>query len=244
MSRADFREDFVLKGAMLFLLWDPESSRPTRDLDLLGRGDPSMERIASMFQQLCSEESTEMDGLVFHSGSVVASRIKEDEEYEGVRIRMLATLQKTRIDIQIDVGFGDAVVPPPIHSSFPTLLGMPSPQIRAYPREVVVAEKLHAIVQLGERNTRMKDFHDLRVLVESGRLDAGLLRDAIGSTFRRRETPLPKDIPIGLRTEFGRDVSRLRQWDAFHKRLGIERTRTFDETIEVIRLQLGPVLLG
>lgn len=242
LSRADFCDDFVVKGAMLFLLWDPASGRPTRDLDLLGRGDPSQERIRAMFLELCAEDTVSHDGLVFHPDSVTASRIKEDDEYEGVRIRMLATLEKTRIDIQIDVGFGDAVVPAPVRSTFPTLLGMSAPEIQAYPQEVVVAEKFHAIVHLAGRNTRMKDFHDLRVLLESGRVDGALLAEAIASTFQRRGTPIPQAIPVGLTTEFARDSDRIRQWNAFYKRLGIERTHSLEETVDVIRSRLVPIV--
>lgn len=239
LSQAKCRDDFIVKGATLFLLWAPDSSRPTRDLDLLGRGDPSQERIGSLFQQLCEDDTSTKDGLVFHAESVSTSRIKDDDEYQGVRVRLLATLERTRIDIQIDVGFGDAVVPAPIRSIFPTLLGMPAPEIQAYPPEVVVAEKLHAIVYLAERNTRMKDFHDLRILLESARIDPDALTAAIIATFQRRGTPLPQEIPLGLRTEFGRDASRIRQWNAFHKRLGIEQLHTLEETVEAIRLHLG-----
>lgn len=239
LSQAQCRDDFIVKGATLFLLWNPDSGRPTRDLDLLGRGDPSLERIGSLFLQLCSADTSSQDGLVFHPGSVATSRIKEAEEYEGVRVRMLATLERTRIDIQVDVGFGDAVVPAPIRSIFPTLLGMPAPEIQAYPPEVVVAEKLHAIVHLAERNTRMKDFYDLRVLLESARLDNQALTKAIGSTFQRRGTPVPQEIPAGMRTEFARDASRMRQWSAFHKRSGIEQLHTLEETVGAIRLHLG-----
>jgi len=242
LSRADFRDDFVVKGAMLFLIWNPASGRPTRDLDLLGRGDPSQERIRSLFLELCAEDTIAHDGLVFHPDSVTTSRIKEDDEYEGVRIRMLATLERTRIDIQIDVGFGDAVVPAPVRSAFPTLLGMSAPEIQAYPQEVVVAEKFHAIVHLAGRNTRMKDFHDLRVLLESGRLDGDVLATAIASTFRRRGTPIPQRVPFGLQTEFVRDADRIRQWNAFHTRLGIERTHTLEEAVDEIRWRLAAIL--
>ena len=163
LSRSPHRASFVLKGALLFELWTHDTYRPTRDADLLGRGNNSPEHILGIFQELCAMD-VEPDGLVFDPRSVRAERITEDAGYEGLRVTLIALLQLARIPIQIDIGFGDAVTPEPMESDYPTLLSAPHPRLLVYPKETVVAEKFEAIVKLGIANTRMKDFYDLEVM--------------------------------------------------------------------------------
>jgi predicted nucleotidyltransferase component of viral defense system len=164
LSQSSYRDHFVLKGAMLFQVWADVPHRPTRDLDLLGRGDPSPERCLAVFRELCDIREPE-DGITFSAETASAAKIKEDQQYEGVRIKFLAHLQNVRIPIQVDVGFGDAVNPSLL--DYPTLLPMPAPRIQAYPMNSVIAEKLEAIVSLGMLNSRMKDFFDIWFLART-----------------------------------------------------------------------------
>ena len=160
LSKSPHDGKFILKGAMLFTIWSKHPHRATKDLDLLGAGAPDLDRLAQVFRDVCAA-SVEDDGVVFEPRSVEARRIKEEAEYEGVRITLDGKLGSAQLAVQVDVGFGDSVVPPPRTIEFPTLLPFPGPVIRAYSRETVVAEKLHAMVDLGMANTRMKDFFDL-----------------------------------------------------------------------------------
>lgn len=141
LSRSAYREIFVLKGALLFELWTGQQYRPTRDADFLARGDNSPERFARIFRELCAMEAGP-DGLRFDPDSVSAERIAEAADYEGVRVTFTAYLERAKIPIQIDIGFGDAVTPPPVESIYPALLESPAPRLLIYPRETVVAEKL------------------------------------------------------------------------------------------------------
>ena len=163
LSRSRHRDVFILKGALLFELWTEQRYRPTRDADFLAHGDNAPERFAHIFRELCVLEVDE-DGLRFDAETVEAERISEDADYEGVRVTLLAYLERAKIPIQIDIGFGDIVTPPPSRTDYPTLLEFPGPRLLAYPKETVVAEKLEALVKLGIANTRMKDFYDLEVL--------------------------------------------------------------------------------
>jgi len=168
LSRSRHHDDFILKGALLFELWTEQRYRPTRDADFLARGDNAPERFAHIFRELCVLEVDE-DGLRFDAETVEAERISEDADYEGVRVTLVAYLERAKIPIQIDVGFGDIVTPAPSRTAYPTLLEYPGPRLLAYPKETVVAEKLEALVKLGIANTRMKDFYDLENQVEGSR---------------------------------------------------------------------------
>lgn len=141
---------FVLKGALLFELWTEQTHRPTRDADFLSEGDSSLERFEKIFEELC-DMPVHDDGLRFDASSVKVERIREDQDYEGIRVTFLGYLESSRLPIQIDIGFGDAVTPAPIETSFPTLLENPAPILLGYPRETVVAEKFEALVKLGMR---------------------------------------------------------------------------------------------
>ena len=205
---------FIVKGATLFTLWSGEPHRATRDLDLLGYGSTDLERIAAVFRSLC-EVSADEDALLFDSDSVTTSRIKEGDDYEGVRAELLARLGTARISLQVDVGFGDAVTPTAVLTTFPTMLEMAPPRLRAYQRETVVAEKLHAMVMRGLTNSRMKDFFDVWLLARNFDFVLAELAAAVRDTFARRGAPMPSQTPVALTGRFADDGDKLVQWRAF-----------------------------
>lgn len=214
LSESPYGGGFVLKGAMLFHLWANEPHRATRDLDLLGSGDSSVERMADIVRYVCSIPVLE-DGLDFDPATVVADRIKEDQEYEGVRVTCWVRLGQARITLQIDVGFGDAVVSPLIRMDYPTILNFPHPILHVYPKESVVAEKFQAMVALGMANSRMKDFFDLWILARDFEFNGAILVKAFSATFLRRLSVLPTETPLALTEEFGRDPVKIKQWKGF-----------------------------
>ena len=191
LSRSRHREVFILKGALLFELWTEHRYRPTRDADFLARGDNAPERFDHIFREISVLEVDE-DGLRFEAETVKAERISEDADYEGVRVTLVAYLERARIPIHIDIGFGDIVTPTPSRAVFPALLEFPVPRLLAYPKETVVAEKLEALVKLGIANTRMKDFYDLEVLSRTFAFKGKTLAQAIQNTFQKRGTDLPQ----------------------------------------------------
>ena len=217
VAESPHRDDFLLKGALLFVVWTGLPHRATRDLDLLGYGSLSEERLAEVFESLCTID-VEPDGVVFDPGSIVVSRIREDQTYEGLRVVMRAEIGTARIAVQVDVGFGDAVHPGPETVTVPTLLDHPAPTLRAYPRATVVAEKFEAMVSLGMLNSRMKDFFDLQYLAKGFEFDRHELGTAIRATFLRRATTLPNDRPTALQATFAESPEKQVQWRAFLRR--------------------------
>lgn len=160
LGNSRYHNQFLLKGAMLFAVWGGAPHRPTRDLDLLGFGPNDLPQVQAVFQNIC-QVPVEPDGLKFLPDTVRVSEIREDQEYQGVRLPFDAKLENAIIPIQVDIGYGDAVTPAPQEISYPTLLEFPAPQLRAYPIYTVVAEKFQALVLLGIANSRMKDFYDI-----------------------------------------------------------------------------------
>ena len=246
IGQSEYRKIFVLKGALLFELWTEEAHRPTRDADFLSNGDSDPSRFESIFKEICALPVDE-DGLQFDPASVKAQRIKEDADYEGVRVTFLGYLERARIPMQIDIGFGDTITPPPVETSFPTILNGPAPSLFTYPKETVVAEKFEAMVKLGIANSRMKDFHDIRALSELFSFDGPVLADAIVRTFERRKTALPtiSAPPRAFTSEFFEDESRQRQWGAFNikNRLYIESV-PFRRVVGDIERFLMPLVIG
>ena len=222
LGRSQYAEAFVLKGAMMFLVWTGEVYRPTKDLDLLARVSHTADRLKSVFEEIC-QAPVEDDGITFLAESIQAGQIREDQAYGGLRVTMRALLGKIRIPVQIDVGFGDAVTPDPVQSHFPVLLQQSeSPVVLAYPRETTIAEKLEAIVSLGMANSRMKDYYDIYVLLRRFPFEGPLLSAAVRATFKRRQTPFPSETPLGLSSEFASDSAKLAQWKAFQKGKGFK----------------------
>ena len=215
IGQSEYKDAFVLKGALLFELWTEQRYRPTRDADFLSKGDNNPERYQQIFREIC-EVNVEDDGVRFDPDTVKEEKIKEDQDYEGLRVTFTGFMESARLPIQIDIGFGDAVTPDPIETDFPTLLGGPAPRLLSYPRETVIAEKFEAMVKLGIANTRMKDFHDLKTLSELFSFESRSLVRAIQQTFERRKTALPiGEPPTALTEEFFADTTKMAQWDAF-----------------------------
>lgn len=217
LSCSPYASSFVLKGAVLFQLWSGRPHRATKDVDLLGSGVPDTGRMAKAVREIISQE-VEPDGLVYQTESIQAEQIKEDDLYQGVRVRLEALLGNARIPLQIDIGFGDAITPGPVDVIYPTLLDLPAPRLKCYPRQTVVAEKYHAMVLLGMANSRMKDFYDLWTLATQYEFDGPILCDAIRATFARRETAIPTGTPVALTSEFAEDAAKRLQWAAFVRR--------------------------
>jgi predicted nucleotidyltransferase component of viral defense system len=178
LSKSKYSERFVLKGAMLMAAWFDDPHRPTRDLDLLGFGEPDSETMLAAFQDICGIELD--DGVVFDVKALSVDRIREELEYGGLRIRTNADIGRARVRVVIDIGFGDVVEPGIVETELPALLDLPAPRLRAYPREAVIAEKFHAMVALGRANSRMKTF-----------MISGFWRAAMRSKATRFPAPSP-----------------------------------------------------
>jgi len=214
LSVTEARDHYWLKGALLFDLWFDVPHRPTRDADFLGFGPADADSLRKSLVAICNVVGA--DGMAFDGGSMVIEAIREDARYGGLRVKLTGWLGKARCPVQLDIGYGDAVVPGPEEIVYPTLLeGMPAPRLRAYPRAAVIAEKIEAIVSFGMANSRMKDYFDLRALANEGATDASQLAQALAATFERRGTPLPDETPLGLSDEFATDATRIAQWKAF-----------------------------
>ena len=217
LSVSPHAPNFLLKGALLFSLWYDILHRPTRDADLLGFGPDDIGSVVAVFQDICRIASD--DGIEFDPQQVVGSQIRKDAGYGGVRIEILARLDGARLTLQVDIGFGDAVTPAPEAIEYPVLLNdLPSPQLRAYPKYTVVAEKFHAICLLGMANSRMKDYFDLWILLREDALDPGEMKRAIEATFARRKMAMPTAMPVGLSDGFASDAAKQVQWRAFLKK--------------------------
>ena len=180
LSVSEYADKFVLKGALLFMVWTIPDFRSTRDLDLLGYGEPSSETLTQLFQDICRQSVID-DGLTFDPQSVNVRAIRSEQEYQGQRVELVARLGRAKLPLQIDIGFGDVVLPSPIGTKYPSLLEFPAPHLRIYSRESVIAEKFHAMTTLEWANSRMKDFYDLWTLSRLFEFDGVLFTQAIPS---------------------------------------------------------------
>lgn len=213
LGQSRHRARFVLKGATLFSIWGT-TYRPTRDIDFTGYGSSEKEDVIRDLREICAVPD-DVAQLLFDTESITAEPIRDDSEYHGLRIRIRAKLGESDIPVQIDIGFGNAIVPGPEETEVRTILGDPPPQILAYPHESVVAEKLNAMVTLGERNSRYKDFYDLHAMANAFEFDKDTLVRAIRATFERRRTALAAALPVPLTPAFYANKDRLTQWQVY-----------------------------
>jgi predicted nucleotidyltransferase component of viral defense system len=220
LSTTRHRDRFVLKGAMLMTTWFEAPFRPTRDLDLLGFGDPDPKAMLAVFREICAVEAD--DGVMFDIAGLAVDLIREEFEYGGLRIKTDATIGGARVRVVVDIGFGDVVEPGIRELELPVLLDLPAPRLRAYSRETVIAEKFQAMVALGRANSRMKDLYDIWVLSRAYEFKGDASARAIAATFARRKTIIPVDAPFALTHAFADDRAKQQQWASFIESIDAE----------------------
>ena len=242
LSKSEYADKFVLKGALMLTAWNAPLLRPTMDIDLLGRIGNDIGAMTAIVREICAGDVEPDDGLVFDAATVQGERIAEAAEYEGVRVRFRATLDAARIQMQIDVGFGDIVVPAAMLTTYPTILDLPAPRLLAYGKETAVAEKFEAMVKLGELNSRMKDFFDVWLLSRSFDFNGARLSEAIEETFKRRGTVLPNGEPVALTREFYSNPQKQAQWAGFIRRMKLGDVPSFPEIVDGLREFLMPLV--
>lgn len=239
LSISEYSELFTLKDALMFNASGLTNLRPTRDIDLLGHTQNTVDAVLKIFQDLSKLEA-EPDGLEFDPVHIRSERIKEDADYEGVRITMTARLGKTRLYIQIDIDFADVITPAPERLDYPTILDFPAPHLYGYPPETVIAEKFQAMTVLGMANSRMKDFYDIWMLITNFEFDGMVIQTAIERTFQNRSTELPTEKHIIFSEEFAEN--KRNQWNAFSRKLRDENAVAISQIIASMGDFFFPVL--
>ena len=240
LSKSRYADKFVLKGALMLTVWEAPLTRPTMDIDLLGRIDNSIENIIKLTGEIC-RQGVEPDGIDFDTATVGAERIAEDADYEGIRVRVRGSLDTAQVVIQLDIGFGDTVIPSPEPASYPTLLDLPAPRIRGYSRESTIAEKFDAMVKLGILNSRMKDFYDIWLLLRHFDFEGPILAEAILKTFSTRGTDIQSE-PIALTNNFADDTAKAAQWRGFIRKNRLKNIpQNLVEVVTAIAAFLRPI---
>lgn len=240
IGKSKYQKQFLLKGAMLFALWYDMPHRATRDIDLLAYGDNDLEVMRKIFQEMVMVSCD--DGMIFDVDGITTERILQKNTYVGVKVKIRGSLAKAKFQVDIDVGFGDAVTPEAVHSTYPVLIkDFPAPELKTYPVYTVVAEKLHAIAAHGEQNSRVKDYLDLFVIFEKEQLDQALLQKAISATFARRGTAISKTPLIGLTDDFANNPLKQAMWSAFLRKNQLA-DKSFQTVVKTLREKLQPVL--
>lgn len=243
LAISEFSDRFILKGGLLLICLKMPKSRPTKDIDFLAKeikNDPV--ELEYIFKSITAISCN--DGVKFISSSLISEQIKENVDYEGIRIKIDATLGQARKKLQMDIGFGDVIIPRAMRMEFPTLLEEKPPRIKVYSIESIISEKFEAMVKLAMVNSRMKDFYDIYTLSVSYNFQSDRLKKAIESTFYRRKTSIP-DNPLIFRLKFHRDEEKQRQWSAFLRKSRLQDVnQDFNEIIERITSFLKPIVVS
>ncbi|MDE0036754.1 MAG: nucleotidyl transferase AbiEii/AbiGii toxin family protein [Gammaproteobacteria bacterium] len=233
---------FTLKGAALLRVWSEEELRPTRDIDFHAAGRDDHDAVRFSLAAICSVPCPD-DGVFFDATTIRVDDIRQDQEYGGLRARIQGRLGQVRLPLQVDIGFGDAISPEREEQDYPTLLDLPVPRIWTYPRETLIAEKLEAMVSLGETNTRVKDLWDIACLARRFAFDGEALRTAVAETFRRRGTSVGREQPLALLPGFFEDATRVQRWEVLKRQVGADADAParLEDAGEELRRFLGPV---
>lgn len=240
ISQTRYRENFYLKGGALMYAYERFAARPTLDIDFLGTHiSNDGERIAEAFREICAVDCKE-DGVQFAGDKIVTQNITEFKDYHGVRLSIPVTMDTIAQVLTMDVGFGDVVTPHPVSLDYPLLLeGLPEASILAYSTETVIAEKMHAIIDLADQSSRMKDYYDIHHLLTSFQYDTAILQDAINRTFENRHTPYNGNTMF-FREDFPNHPQMQVRWTAFLKKATVNSALSFPEVVRWLQATLRP----
>lgn len=240
LEKSNYRDHFVLKGALLLLAYNIPTVRPSKDIDFLGQQTSNeVDQIESAIRDIATIDLN--DGVSFNPDEIDIEQITEDAEYGGLRIKISATVGGDRHRLQLDIGFGDTIVDGPVDMDYPAILDFPSPNIKVYSLESAIAEKLEAIVSLGSFGSRMKDYFDVWFITQNHEIDKNRLKKAIKTTFAKRNTPTD-DFFFIFDDDFKSDQDKHRQWKAFLNRTDIQLDQSFDQVIEDIESYLDEII--
>lgn len=238
ISKSVYSDNFVLKGALLFLAHDISRLRPTKDIDLLGTSLPNKtESLEEIFSEIAAINFE--DGLFFQKDSVSAEQIVEQDDYHGIRIKLSAKLGSVKQQIQIDIGFGDVIYPDALTMDYPTLLDFEAPHLKVYSLESAIAEKFEAIVSLGIATSRMKDFYDIHFFAAGKQFDLLTLHNALTETFKNRNTSIEKRRSV-FDDKFKNDESLKILWNAFINKRMLKINLNFTEVVSEIEKFIEP----
>lgn len=238
-SRSQYTDKFTLKGALMFNVWQVPERRTTLDIDFLARFDNQITSIEKVIKDVCNV-SVVSDGLNFDPETIKGQRVKEDADYEGVRIKFLGYLERSRIPMQIDVGFGDIIYPKSEVINYPAILNLPKPHLKGYPAESMISEKFEAMIKLGLLNSRMKDFYDIWIIMCQFNFNGSKLAEALKRTFEHRKTSLPQGKPLFAEEIYDERSDRQTLWKAFLKKGDIKYT---PEKLSIIAREIEDFLI-
>jgi hypothetical protein len=243
LSNSQYSSSFILKGGLMFKGWGIPLRRPTRDIDVQGYQESTIDNLETIVKNICCL-NVEPDGMRFPLESVRGEPIMNEADYQGIRIYFCGYLGNAFVQLHLDVSYANVITPSEIDVEYPSLLNMPTFMIRGYPYETAIAEKFQAMVALDTLNDRMKDFFDIWLLSHEVNILGSTLVKAIQATFKNRKTPLPSNLPTALTCDF----AKLRQadWARFLRRssLNLQEYPPFDEVIAVLREFLWPVVVA
>ena len=240
MSQSRYRNNFYLKGGALMYAYERFAARPTLDIDFLGNNISNEgTSIIAAFKEICSVPFEE-DGVIFDVEHITAQNITEFKDYHGIRLSIPVKMDSIAQVLTMDIGFGDVVTPSPVNLDFPILLEhLPCANILAYSLETVIAEKMHAIIDLADQSSRMKDYYDLHRILKEEKYDPEVLQEAIIRTFENRHTPYDENTMF-FRKDFGINQQMEVRWKAFMRKITKATDLSFSEVVAFIQETLRP----
>lgn len=240
ISQTHYKNNFYLKGGALMYAYERFSARPTLDIDFLGSNiSNDGEKIVNTFKGICAVPCDE-DGVCFDLTRISAQNITEFKDYHGIRLSIPVTMDAIAQVMTMDIGFGDVVTPGAISLDYPILLKhLPAANILAYSIETVIAEKMHAVVDLADQSSRMKDYYDLHQILSASQYDAEVLRVAIKRTFENRHTEYKDDVMF-FRAEYPENAAMQIRWKAFIRKITSKSNLSFSDVVRYLQTTLKP----
>lgn len=224
LSKTGYADKFILKGGLMFYVWDLPLRRPTRDIDFRGYVSSTRKTLLKIVNDVIAVSVPE-DGIVIDPESVSVEETQIDADYRGIRVKMTALLERSRIPLQIDIGFSDDLSAKAETVEYPAILpDLKAARMKAYPKETIIAEKFHAMLRHGNLNSRMKDYYDIWLISKTFEFESHSLQKALETTFRNRVTDLPVERPSSLSAEFA--SANHTRWTNFLGKMNLEASES------------------
>lgn len=240
VSQTKYRNNFYLKGGALMYAYEQFAARPTLDIDFLGKNISNEgPAIVAAFKEICSVPYDE-DGVVFDTNNITSQNITEFKDYHGIRLSIPVKMDTIAQVMTMDIGFGDVITPQPVELDYPVLLDyLPGVNIMAYSLETVIAEKMHAIVDLADQSSRMKDYYDLYNILSKEQYDSVTLQEAVERTFANRHTSYDAN-NLFFNKDFSNNQQMQVRWQAFMRKITKSDEMSFSDIVSFLQEKLRP----
>lgn len=234
ISKSNYKGKIILKGGLLLTSIIGDDERTTKDMDATLKGVPlTKDDVEKVFNEILNININ--DGVQFQIISI--KDIRMEDEYGGFRLNILSKLDNNKTYVTVELTTGDIITPKEMKYNYNSIFEDKKIPIMSYTLETVLAEKFQTIITRGLLNTRLKDFYDIYILINTkmDKLNKSILIEAVQNTFKKRQTSIDIERFNVVISYLIDDINMNNLWKEYCLKNNYASNVTFEDTINAVK---------